>query len=88
MKKVEKAVEDKIKHRIEEKCNYDCEDNYKHYHHKCHTSNGCIYGLGVIGSAIFFIGQAGTFWQGVLGFLKALVWPALMAYEVFKYLIK
>lgn len=84
MKKNDKTIKEKIT----EKCNYNYEDNHKNYHRSCHTSNGCIYGLGFIGSAIFFISQAGSFWQGVLGFLKALVWPALMAYEVFKYLIK
>ena len=94
MKKVEKAIEKKIKDKIEESCdcNCDCDCNHeevhKHYHHGHHASNGCLYGLGFIGSAVFFISQAGTFWQGVLGFLKALIWPALMAYEVFKYLIK
>ncbi|MFP4365981.1 MAG: hypothetical protein ACLFQA_02695 [Bacteroidales bacterium] len=45
-----------------------------------------IYGLGFIGAAVYFIGQASTFWMGVLGFLKALVWPAFMVYELFKYL--
>lgn len=72
---------------VEEKCNCSHEINNRHFRNRC-TSNGGIYGLGLIGSAIFFIGQATTFWQGVLGFLKALVWPALMAYELFKYLIK
>lgn len=48
--------------------------------------SGVIYGLGVIGAAIYFIGQATTFWIGVVGFLKALVWPAFMVYEAFKYL--
>ncbi len=91
-KEIEKKIEKKIKDKIEEKCDCSCdcnsEETHKHYHHKCHASNGCIYGLGFIGSAIFFISQAGTFWQGVLGFLKALVWPAMMTYELFKYLIK
>lgn len=49
------------------------------------TANA-IYGLGFIGAAVYFIGQAATFWMGVLGFLKALVWPAFMVYELFKYL--
>ncbi|MFO8191902.1 MAG: hypothetical protein R6U08_03905 [Bacillota bacterium] len=45
-----------------------------------------VYGLGFIGAAIYFIGQATTFWIGVLGFLKALVWPAFLIYEALKYL--
>ena len=47
---------------------------------------GAVYGLGFIGAAVFFISQATSFWLGVLGFLKAIVWPALLVYEAFKYL--
>lgn len=84
MKKSAKKEEKEIK----EMCSCNQEDSHKHFHHKYNTGNGCIYGLGLVGSAVFFISQATTFWQGVLGFLKALIWPALMVYELFKYLIK
>ena len=52
-----------------------------------HTS-GAIYGLGLIGAAVYFIGQATTFWAGVIGFLKALVWPAFLVYRAFEVLGK
>lgn len=42
-----------------------------------------VYGLGFIGAAIFFISQATGFWMGILGFLKAIVWPAILVYEAF-----
>ena len=45
-----------------------------------------VYGLGLIGAWVYFIGHATTFWLGVLGFLKGIVWPALLIYEVLKYL--
>ncbi|KUO64304.1 MAG: hypothetical protein APF84_09715 [Gracilibacter sp. BRH_c7a] len=45
-----------------------------------------VYGLGFIGAVIYFIFQATSFWMGVLGFLKAIVWPAFLVYELFKYL--
>ena len=45
-----------------------------------------VYGLGLIGAAVYFIGHATTFWIGVLGFLKAIVWPALLVFEALKYL--
>jgi hypothetical protein len=48
------------------------------------ASSGAIYGLGLIGAAVFFISQASGFWMGVLGFLKALVWPAFFVFEAFK----
>jgi len=45
-----------------------------------------VYGLGFIGAAVYFIGHATTFWLGVLGFLKAIVWPALLVFEALKVL--
>jgi len=45
-----------------------------------------VYGLGLIGAAIYFIAKATGFWMGVLGFLKAIIWPALLVYHAFKYL--
>ena len=48
--------------------------------------SGAVYGLGLIGAAIYFICQATGFWMGVLGFLKAIVWPAFLVYEAFKHL--
>lgn len=52
-------------------------------HFNQHTSSGAVYGLGFIGAAIYFISHATTFWIGALGFLKAIVWPAYLVYEVF-----
>jgi amino acid permease len=45
-----------------------------------------VYGLGLIGAAIYFISTAAGFWMGVLGFLKAIVWPAFLVYEALKHL--
>ena len=52
-------------------------------HHS--AQSGAVYGLGIIGAAIYFISHTTTFWMGVLGFLKALVWPAFFVYEAFKH---
>lgn len=41
-----------------------------------------VFGLAFIGAAVYFIQHAPTFWLGVLGFLKALVWPALLVYKL------
>lgn len=51
---------------------------------KVNADSGTIFGLGLIGSAIYFISTASSFWMGVLGFLKALVWPAVLAFELFQ----
>ena len=46
-------------------------------------SSGAVYGLGFIGSAVYFISHASSFWLGIVGFLKAVVWPAFLIYEAF-----
>ena len=50
------------------------------------TPSGAVYGLGLIGAAIYFISHATGFWIGVLGILKAIVWPVLLVYGAFKQL--
>jgi hypothetical protein len=51
-----------------------------------HASAGAVYGLGFIGAAVWYISQAAGFWAGVIGFLKAMVWPAFLVYEAFRHL--
>ena len=47
------------------------------------TSTGSgLYGLGLIGAAVYYIGAATSFTAGAVGFAKALVWPAILVYEV------
>ncbi len=53
---------------------------------QCTPASSAVYGLGLIGAAIYFISTATSFWIGVLGFLKAIVWPVFLVYEAFKYL--
>jgi hypothetical protein len=50
------------------------------------SASNAVYGLGFIGAAIYFISTATGFWMGVLGFLKAIVWPVFLVYEAFKQL--
>ena len=48
------------------------------------SSSNAVYGLGFIGAAIYYISVATNFWMGLLGFLKAIVWPAFLVYEALK----
>jgi membrane associated rhomboid family serine protease len=48
-------------------------------------ASGAIYGLGLIGAAYYFIQHAHTFMDGIIGILKALVWPALLVYKLFAF---
>ncbi len=53
----------------------------------CNTGcGGAFYGFGFIGAAIYYISTATSFWMGVLGVLKAIVWPAFLVYELLKFL--
>jgi hypothetical protein len=48
------------------------------------TCGGAVYGLGFIGSLIYFVSTADSFWMGILGVLKAIVWPAVLVYGLLK----
>lgn len=52
---------------------------------KCGDGSG-LYFLGFLGAAIYYISTATGFWMGVLGVLKALVWPLFLVLELLKYL--
>lgn len=47
-------------------------------------SGGAVYGLGFIGAVVYYVSQATTFWGGVLGVLKAIVWPVFLVYGLLK----
>jgi len=51
---------------------------------QCTPASSAVYGLGLIGAAIYFISAATGFWMGVLGFLKAIIWPVFLVLEAFK----
>ncbi len=47
---------------------------------------GAFYGLGFLGAAIYYISVSVGFWGGVLGFLKAIIWPVFLVFELLKFL--
>ena len=47
-------------------------------------AGGAVYGLGLIGAAVWYWQQADGFGEHVVGLLKALVWPAFLVYEAFE----
>lgn len=55
----------------------------------CNFSNSCkdgaVYGFGFIGALIYYISTATSFWMGVLGFLKAIIWPAMLVFHALKF---
>ncbi|MBS3093357.1 hypothetical protein J4456_02115 [Candidatus Pacearchaeota archaeon] len=54
--------------------------------YSCCNSGGAVYGFGFIGAVIYYISSATGFWNGVLGILKALVWPAFLVFELLQFL--
>lgn len=48
------------------------------------AQSNTVYALGFVGAAIYFMAKATTFKMGVIGLLKAIVWPAYFVYESFK----
>jgi hypothetical protein len=57
-----------------------CKTNFK-----CDSGcGGVTYILGFIGAAIYYISTATCFWCGVLGVLKAIIWPVFLVYGLLK----
>ena len=50
------------------------------------SGGDAVYFFGLIGALIYYIGHADGFWNGVLGVLKALVWPVFIVYQLLKFL--
>ncbi len=47
---------------------------------------GAVYGLGLIGALVYFISHAQTFEQGLVGVIKAIIWPAILIFNLFGFL--
>jgi hypothetical protein len=47
-----------------------------------------VYAIGMVGAWVYYIKRATTNQERVLGFLKGLVWPAFLVYELLEYLNK
>ena len=52
------------------------------------SGGDAVYGIGLFGAWAYYLSQANTFQQGLLGFLKGFVWPAILVYELLKFLNK
>ncbi|MFH1185867.1 MAG: hypothetical protein V1755_12645 [Chloroflexota bacterium] len=50
------------------------------------NAGDAVYGLGFIGAAVFYIQHATTFVMGLVGLLKAIVWPAMVVYKLLEFL--
>jgi hypothetical protein len=48
--------------------------------------SGGIYGVAFVGAAVYYFQHATTFWAGLLGFFKALFWPAVLMYKLLEFL--
>jgi len=71
------------KDKNEEKC---CDPkNGKNFRNNANMGGG-VYGLAFIGAVVYFIQHSDTFWVGVLGVLKAIIWPALVVYKLLEFL--
>lgn len=78
--------EEEFEKEIEKKLEAKFESCGKNKNASTNAGGGIVYCLGIIGAAIYYISTATGFWIGVLGFLKALVWPVFLVYGVLKFL--
>lgn len=53
---------------------------------KNNSALGGAYGLAFIGALVYYIQHADSFGSGVLGVLKAIIWPAMVVYRLMGHL--
>jgi len=68
-------------------CNQPIKESKKMKNNSGSGIAGAAYFMAFIGAAVYYIQQAATFGAGFIGFLKALVWPAFLIYELLKYIM-
>ena len=51
-------------------------------------SSDAVYGLGLIGAWIYYIGRATTFREGLQGFFKGVFWPVFLVHDLLDFLNK
>lgn len=50
------------------------------------NASEAVYGFGLVGAAVYYIQHATTLAMGLVGVLKAIVWPALVVYKLLEFL--
>lgn len=50
------------------------------------AAGGGLYGLAFIGAVVYYIQNANNFTEGLIGVLKALVWPAFLIHRLLGFL--
>ncbi|MDE1851348.1 MAG: hypothetical protein KGH69_01505 [Candidatus Micrarchaeota archaeon] len=45
---------------------------------------GAVYGLGFLGALVYYLSTATSFWMGILGVVKAVLWPGILVYIALK----
>jgi hypothetical protein len=62
-------------------CSEGCCEAPSKWKHSHHGHGNALYGLGVLGAAVYFFQQASGFWPCALAILKAFFWPAFVVYK-------
>lgn len=50
------------------------------------AGGGAVYGLGLIGALVYFIQNANSLVDGIVGIFLAIIWPAVFVYRIFEFL--
>jgi len=88
-KSKKEATWDEIGKAIGSKIEKECDGEKKPWFSNCCSSatgsGGAIYGLGFLGALVYFITTAPDFWAAVIGVIKAIFWPGVLAYGALKF---
>lgn len=55
-------------------------------HMHCHGCGGAIYALGFLGALAYYLTTATSILGGIIGVIKAILWPAFLVYGIMKFM--
>lgn len=50
------------------------------------SGGDAVYAFGIFGALIYYFQQADTLWLYVLAVIKAFIWPAMLVFELLKFI--
>ena len=65
---------------------FPCGFMHRKKHMWCHGSGGAFYGLGLLGASGYYLTTATSLTGGVIGVVKAILWPAFLVYGLLKFI--
>jgi hypothetical protein len=60
--------------------------DHKEWKHHDGNGGGFVYFMAFLGALVYFLQTTTSFWDGLMGILQAVIWPAILVYKALELL--